>query len=742
MRPYRAGSPGPVLVLVIAFALAACGSATPTPSPAASSPALTATAQPAPTGSTTAGLPPLADVPFYRDDVLGRMVEPGPGPSGKPELAWEAEIGPTHWAPILVNGLIVVGNAAGVVVALDGRTGTERWRFQAAQGLTTDGFNGSAAAADGLVFVSDRSTIYALDASTGGQRWSAPGPTKGSRPLVVDGVVYLGTIGGALGLDETTGRVVWQWAGPQGAAATMGPVVDGVAYLSSRSDGRLYAIDTHDGSEHWHVQTIGLAVGSSEVVGDTVFVGTNQAGANGAVGQVYAVDRSSGRVRWQFGGSRGGQIVPGPARDGVLYLSSETDGIYAVRDDGTHAAQVCPGCWHDDAPPSVLPLSMVEDTLYEQRTDGSIGAYAASDGALMWETRPTGDYGGGPPLVSGGMVFVVGDAHGVKAYADPALVAMLPSPSVAPSGSATLSASQAPDPFAVVKSFSWDSTKLAIPLGMDAGPDGLLYILDTKPSVTVIDPSDGQIVRTWGRQGTGPGEFDLTRPDDNPGTGDVALSPDGQVYVADGSNRRVQVFRPDGMFVSQFGSFGTGDGQFGSVDEIAIGHDGSVYVLDQSANRISKFTTVGKFRWHSPAPGTDPKLASPLHGISVRADGALLATCEQCSDILIFDPTSGQLRSDLIPIKLDGDGFGPMTLDGKGYIYIAVFGSNSQLVFDPMGRLVGGRYHQAGMPFTSINRQVSWGDTFWPTPVFLPDGRGFTFWKDGLTELKVTVPVR
>jgi outer membrane protein assembly factor BamB len=727
------------LTIVLAAIVVGCGGS---PSPSSGAPTRAPIASPLAgsggsiaSGPPAAGLPPFTDMPFYRVDVAGQLVEPGPAPVGKPERAWQVDIGATHWAPILVGGLVVVGTTAGQVIALDGRTGERRWAFQAAHPFTTGSFNGSAAAAGGMVFVSDTSTTYALDASTGAQRWSAPTPTRGSRPLVVDGVVYVGTVGGAVGLDEATGTVAWRWTGPQDVATTAGPVVDGVAFLSSRSDGRLYAIDVHDGSERWHLQTIAVAVGSAEVVGDTVYVGTNQAGASEPVGQVYAVDRATGRPRWQFGGPHGGQLVPGPVRDGIVYVSGETDGIYALRPDGSVA-------WGPvDAPSSVLPMSIVGETLFEQRRDGSIGAYRAADGTLLWETPSTEDDGGGPPLVDGGMVFSVGDTTGVTAFADPALIAALASPAAPPSPSAAPSASGVPDPFTVVRSTSWDGTALAIPLGMDVGPDGNLYILDMKPSVTVIDPKDGRIVRTWGHQGTGPGEFDVSRPDDNPGYGDIAVAPDGQVYVADGSNHRVQAFRPDGTPTLTFGTFGTGEGQFGLPSEIVIGREGSVYILDGGSNQISKWTGKGKFLWRSPTPDADPDLANYLHGIAVRSDGTLLVTCEQCDSFLVLDPVDGHVRQRVSAPSIGGDRSGPTNLDPAGNIYVAVYGSGSELVFDPAGKLLGGLVHEAGAPISNIgNGHVEWGDTFWPSPVFLPDGRAFTFWKDGLVELSVKLP--
>ena len=173
-------------------------------------------------------------MPFYRNDVRGGLIQPGPGPVARPERAWHVDIGATHWAPILVGGLIVVGTSAGEVIALDGRTGERRWAFQAAHPFTTGSFNGSAAASGGMVFVSDTSTTYALDATTGAQRWAAQTPTKGSRPLVVDGVVYVGTVDGAVGLAQATGAEVWRRRDPRMSRPPWAP--SWTASHSSRRD--------------------------------------------------------------------------------------------------------------------------------------------------------------------------------------------------------------------------------------------------------------------------------------------------------------------------------------------------------------------------------------------------------------------------------------------------------------------------------------------------------------------------
>ena len=108
-----------------------------------------------------------------------------------------------------------------------------------------------------------------------------------------------------------------------------------------------------------------------------------------------------------------------------------------------------------------------------------------------------------------------------------------------------------------------------------------------------LDPYEGKRVelnalQTWGDAGTGNGQFTTPRG--------LAVAPNGNIYVADAGNHRIQVFDPAGQFLFSWGNGqGSNNGQFNEPWGIAVGPDGSVYVADTWNHRIQIFDAEGTF---------------------------------------------------------------------------------------------------------------------------------------------------
>ncbi len=70
----------------------------------------------------------------------------------------------------------------------------------------------------------------------------------------------------------------------------------------------------------------------------------------------------------------------------------------------------------------------------------------------------------------------------------------------------------------------------------------------------------------------------------------IAVDGQGNVYVADWGNDRIQKFNADGRFITRWGAEGTGDGHFSGLLAIAVDRQGNVYVADAGNRRIQKFS--------------------------------------------------------------------------------------------------------------------------------------------------------
>src|SRR5262245_36690202 len=95
---------------------------------------------------------------------------------------------------------------------------------------------------------------------------------------------------------------------------------------------------------------------------------------------------------------------------------------------------------------------------------------------------------------------------------------------------------------------------------------------------------------------------------------DVAWDRAGNIYITDGigANNRVAKFDKDGRFLKQWGSTGSGDGQFNGAKAIAIDAQGNVYVADAGNKRVQVFDSEGTFKSQFGNIGS-PLDAVPLH---------------------------------------------------------------------------------------------------------------------------------
>ena len=147
------------------------------------------------------------------------------------------------------------------------------------------------------------------------------------------------------------------------------------------------------------------------------------------------------------------------------------------------------------------------------------------------------------------------------------------------------------------------------PTDFALGPDGEMYISDGYGNARVHKYSpDGELIKSWGQPGTGPGEFDLPHC--------VRVDPRNRLMVADRENNRIQFFTLDGEYIEEWGDLL-------QPDTIYIDEDNLVYIAELG-QRISIMTLDGEVisQWGSERGSTVPGefLACP-HGIWLDSHG-------------------------------------------------------------------------------------------------------------------------
>lgn len=97
-----------------------------------------------------------------------------------------------------------------------------------------------------------------------------------------------------------------------------------------------------------------------------------------------------------------------------------------------------------------------------------------------------------------------------------------------------------------------------------------------------FDPN-GNLITQWGSYGSNDGEF-------KEDAGGIAIDTESNVYVVDSHNNRIQKFDSNGKFLTKWGSYGNKDGELYFPTDITVDKYGNLYVIDFGNCRIQKFS--------------------------------------------------------------------------------------------------------------------------------------------------------
>ncbi len=133
------------------------------------------------------------------------------------------------------------------------------------------------------------------------------------------------------------------------------------------------------------------------------------------------------------------------------------------------------------------------------------------------------------------------------------------------------------------------------PFAPAVDPQGRIWVASSKDARFWIFDRGGKYLESWGTAGAGQGQFDFVDHMTGDAYGGIAFDPDGSFYVLDTGNDRVEKFDKERHFVSAWGTFGAGDGQFALPTAITTDASGHVYVADSQRLDVQAFTGDGTF---------------------------------------------------------------------------------------------------------------------------------------------------
>ncbi len=181
-----------------------------------------------------------------------------------------------------------------------------------------------------------------------------------------------------------------------------------------------------------------------------------------------------------------------------------------------------------------------------------------------------------------------------------------------------------------------------------------LYVADAAlDQVLVYDADKLTLIRKIGTAGkkhtlTEAGQFSVPT--------NVAVDADGNLYVSDTYNNRIEIFDADGNFIREFGKAGDRPGTFSRPKGIAVDVDGHVWVTDAVQDRVQCFTPEGQLLIWMGGHGMLPGQFRTIAGIYIDKNNRIFTTEQYPGRVQMFRYfTDDEARAELARRKAEGD---------------------------------------------------------------------------------------
>jgi sugar lactone lactonase YvrE len=183
----------------------------------------------------------------------------------------------------------------------------------------------------------------------------------------------------------------------------------------------------------------------------------------------------------------------------------------------------------------------------------------------------------------------------------------------------------------------------------------------------------------FGTEGSGDGQFGEPA--------DVAVDANGHLWVLDRGNDRVQEFSEAGEYLSQFGSTGSGNGQMRDPDGLAVSPAGDVWVLDTGNQRLEEFSEDGAF-----IRTAGSGVIGSAEGIAVDRHGNVWVSATYGAKLDVFNSEGTHVKT----VGSGGSGSGQLdepeglTVDSNGDVWVAEWANDRVQEFSEAGEYLSG----------------------------------------------------